>query len=109
MVTRENNRLLATGREWVKNGDRWTVTASNKDGSMTVKRAGGGGEVVLPADYVAEHVELAYATTAHRAQGRTVDTAHAMVSPTTTTGGAVRRRHPRPRNQPALRGHPLRP
>jgi hypothetical protein len=29
-------------------------------------------------------VELAYASTAHRAQGRTVDTAHAMVSPTTT-------------------------
>ncbi|MDA8063542.1 MAG: helicase C-terminal domain-containing protein, partial [Actinomycetota bacterium] len=49
-----------------------------------VCRCGGRGEVVLPADYVAEHVELAYATTAHRAQGRTVDTAHAMVSPTTT-------------------------
>ena len=40
--------------------------------------------VVLPAAYVAEHVELAYASTAHRAQGRTVDTAHAMVSSTTT-------------------------
>ena len=39
---------------------------------------------MLPAHYVAEHVELAYATTAHRAQGRTVDTAHAIVSPTTT-------------------------
>ena len=51
---------------------------------MTVQRANGGGVVVLPADYVAEHVELAYASTAHRAQGRTVDTAHAMVSPTTT-------------------------
>ena len=40
--------------------------------------------MVLPADYVREHVELAYASTAHRAQGRSVDTAHAMVSPTTT-------------------------
>jgi hypothetical protein len=39
---------------------------------------------MLPASYVAMHVELAYATTAFRAQGRTVDTAHAMVSPTTT-------------------------
>jgi len=38
----------------------------------------------LPASYVAEHVELAYASTAHRAQGRTVDTAHAFASPTTT-------------------------
>jgi hypothetical protein len=33
---------------------------------------------------VAEHVELAYASSAHRAQGRTVDTAHAFVTSTTT-------------------------
>ncbi len=84
VVTRANNRLLATGRRWVKNGDRWTVTATNDDGSMALRRFGGRSEVVLPADYVAAHVELAYATTAHRAQGRTVDSAHAMVSPTTT-------------------------
>jgi hypothetical protein len=51
---------------------------------MVVKRAGRGGSVVLPAHYVAEHIELGYATTAHRAQGRTVDTTHALVSPTTT-------------------------
>ena len=51
---------------------------------MAVRRAGGTGEVVLPADYAASHVDLAYATAAHRGQGRTVDTAHAMVSPTTT-------------------------
>ena len=51
---------------------------------MTVQRANGGGVVVLPAAYVAEHLELAYASSAHRAQGRTVDTAHALVSPTTT-------------------------
>jgi len=51
---------------------------------MAVRRAGGTGEVVLPADYAAAHVELAYATTAHQAQGRTVDTGHAMVSPATT-------------------------
>ncbi len=85
VVTRQNNRLLTTGRRWVKNGDRWTVTATNEDGSMAVRRLGNGhGEVVLPADYAAHHVELAYASTAHRAQGRTVDTAHAMVSATTT-------------------------
>jgi conjugative relaxase-like TrwC/TraI family protein len=83
VVTRKNDRLLTTGRAWVKNGDQWTVTATNDDGSMTLRRAGGAGELVLPADYVAAHVELGYASTAHRAQGRTVDTAHAMVSPTT--------------------------
>ena len=84
VVTRENNRLLGTGKSWVKNGDRWTVTAANEDGSMALRRLNGKGEVVLPADYVARHVELAYATTAHRAQGCTVETAHAFVSPTTT-------------------------
>ena len=38
----------------------------------------------MPASYVAEYVELGYATTAFRSQGRTVDTAHVVVSPTTT-------------------------
>ena len=84
VVTRQNDRRLSTGRRWVRNGDRWVVTATDQDGSMTVKRANGGGVVVLPAAYVAEHVELAYASSAHRAQGRTVDTAHALVSSTTT-------------------------
>jgi conjugative relaxase-like TrwC/TraI family protein len=84
VVSRQNNRRLSTGRRWVRNGDRWVVTATDQDGSMTVKRANGGGVVVLPAAYVAEHVELAYASSAHRAQGRTVDTAHALVSSTTT-------------------------
>ena len=49
-----------------------------------MRRLDGQGEVALPANYVREHVELAYATTAYRAQGRTVATAHALVSPTTT-------------------------
>jgi hypothetical protein len=84
VITRQNNRLFAAGSRWVKNGDRWVVTATNTDGSMAVRRAGGSAETVLPADYVAEHVELGYASTAHRAQGRTVDTAHVLVSPTTT-------------------------
>jgi hypothetical protein len=68
----------------VKNGDRWVVTAAHADGTMAVRSVSGGTEVTLPAGYVAMNVELAYATTAFRAQGRTVDTAHAMVSPTTS-------------------------
>ncbi len=84
VVTRQNDRRLSTGRRWVRNGDRWTVTATDQDGTMTVQRANGGGMVVLPAAYVAAHVELAYASSAHRAQGRTVDTAHAFVTSTTT-------------------------
>jgi conjugative relaxase-like TrwC/TraI family protein len=85
VVTRRNNRRLPVGRGWVKNGDQWTVTAISRDGALTVHRATGRqrGTAVLPARYAREHVELGYATTAHRAQGRTVDTAHAYLTATT--------------------------
>jgi conjugative relaxase-like TrwC/TraI family protein len=84
VVTRRNDRRIAAGGKWVKNGDRWVVAATHRDGGITARRTDGTGEVVLPASYVAEHVELAYATTAHQSQGRTVDTVHAFVSPATT-------------------------
>jgi len=84
VVTRQNNRRLSTGKHWVRNGDQWNVAGSHADGSLTLQRRHGVGKVHVPADYVREHVELAYASTAHRAQGRTVDTAHAMVGPTTS-------------------------
>ena len=108
VVARENNRLLSTGRRWVKNGDRWVVRATNPNGTMAVRRRDGKGEVVLPAGYVRQHVELAYATTCYLAQGRTVATAHALVSPTTTRT-VVYVWPPRPGGEPALRGHLLRP
>ena len=84
VVTRQNNRRLSTRKSWVRNGDQWRVTDSHDDGSLTLQRRNGSGKVHVQADYVREHVELAYASTAHRAQGSTVDTAHAMVGPTTT-------------------------
>lgn len=84
VVTRRNDRHLQVGQGWVKNGDTWIVTARGDDGALTVQRSGGGPTVVLPAPYVAEHVEVGYATTAHRAQGATVDTAHAIATPTMT-------------------------
>lgn len=80
IVTRRNDRRLAVGERWVKNGDTWTVTHRNDDGALTVRRPSGGPAVTLPAGYVREHVELGYATTAYRAQGATVDTAHAIVT-----------------------------
>jgi conjugative relaxase-like TrwC/TraI family protein len=84
VVTRQNERRLWAGGRWVKNGDHWTVTGTRHDGAMTVTRTDGCGELLLPASYVAVNVELAYASTAHRAQGRTVDTSHTLVAATTT-------------------------
>jgi conjugative relaxase-like TrwC/TraI family protein len=43
--------------------------------------------MTLPGTYVAEHVALGYASTAHAAQGRTVDTAHSVA--TSHTGRAA--------------------
>jgi hypothetical protein len=84
VVTRQNDRQLSARGGWVKNGDHWIVTGARHDGAMTVRRIDGGAELLLPAGYVALNVELAYASTAHRAQGRTVDTSHVLVGPTTT-------------------------
>jgi len=87
VITRRNDRRLHTRRGgWVRNGDRWQVTGVNQDGSLRVQRLGqgSGGEVVLPASYVAEHLDLGYAVTAHRAQGLTVDTSHVVVTGSTT-------------------------
>jgi conjugative relaxase-like TrwC/TraI family protein len=72
IATRQNRRQLLTDRDRsVKNRDQWTVDAVHRNGSLTV--TGPTGTVRLPADYVARHVELAYAQTSHAAQGRTLD------------------------------------
>ena len=84
IVTRQNDRRLSTVSRWVKNGDRWVVTATHQDGRLTAQRVNSTHCVVLPVSYVREHVELAYAISAYQAQGRTVETAHALISPTTS-------------------------
>jgi hypothetical protein len=81
IITRRNHRrLTVSGSDWVKNGDRWTVQQVHPDGSLRARRVGTRVSVVLPAGYVAEHVQLGYATTVHTAQGVTVDTAHAVLT-----------------------------
>jgi conjugative relaxase-like TrwC/TraI family protein len=97
IVTRLNNRRLRYGRHgFVQNGDEWTVIHHWDDGSLTVENAHQA-QVTLPAAYVQESVELAYATTAHRAQGSTVDTAHLLVTDRLTRAllyvGMTRGRH----------------
>ncbi|QTE28572.1 MobF family relaxase [Pengzhenrongella sicca] len=87
VISRRNDRTLRTARAgWVRNGDRWRITDIRKNGAIEVKRHGRrfGARVVLPPEYVAEHIDLGYAVTAHRAQGLTVDTAHVVVTGSTT-------------------------
>jgi ATP-dependent exoDNAse (exonuclease V) alpha subunit len=81
VITRANNRMLrVTATDWVKNGDRWTVLNVNRSGDLTVRHHRNGRTVRLPANYVAESVELGYATTVHSAQGVTADTMHGLVT-----------------------------
>ncbi len=86
IITRRNDRRLRNGKNWVRNGDTWTIKDVRDDGSITIRPTERrfGSSIVLPASYVSEHVDLGYAVTAHRAQGVTVDTAHVLVEPTTT-------------------------
>ena len=87
IITRRNDRRIRSPRGgWVRNGDRWEITDVRGDGSIVARRQGRrfAASIVLPAAYVAEQVDLGYAVTAHRAQGMTVDTAHVVVSGSTT-------------------------
>ncbi|MGH9138279.1 MAG: AAA family ATPase [Acidimicrobiales bacterium] len=75
--TRRNDRSLVTDAGvTVKNRHRWTVDDVGADGSVTVND-GDRGSVNLPADYVADALTLAYASTAMAGQGRTID--HSLV------------------------------
>jgi conjugative relaxase-like TrwC/TraI family protein len=85
IVTRRNDRRLRTsGRGWVVNGDVWSVIAVHSAGAVDARRHSDGSTITLPADYLTEHAHLAYATTAHRAQGMTVDVCHAAVTADTS-------------------------
>ena len=81
VATRRNDRDLG-----VANRDTWTVTDVGDDGSLVVR--GRCGDRTLPADYARRHVELAFATTVHGAQGDTVDHAHLLIGETTGAASA---------------------
>lgn len=70
VVTRKNARknVVRGGKDFVKNGDQWSVVRVADDGTMVVRHTGHGGQATLPADYVQKHLELGYASTAHRAR-----------------------------------------
>jgi hypothetical protein len=81
IITRSNNRRLRlTATDWVKNGDRWTITRIGRRGDLTVRHNRSHLTARLPADYVQASTGLGYATTIHSAQGVSVDTMHGLVT-----------------------------
>ncbi|MFI2373158.1 MobF family relaxase [Streptomyces sp. NPDC018833] len=90
VVTRANDRRLRThdGRQWVRNGDTWTVEAVENDGAVTARHDRTGRRITLPADYVNGAVELGYAITKDRAQGVTVEAGHALFDGSLDRNGA---------------------
>jgi exodeoxyribonuclease V alpha subunit len=96
IATRRNDRDLE-----VANRDTWTVTAVGRRGGLLVTAGTATGDVsrgdvtpasaqvrVLPADYVTQHVELAYASTAYGVQGDTVPAAHVVIGDQTGAASA---------------------
>jgi conjugative relaxase-like TrwC/TraI family protein len=88
VATRHNDRRLRTSRgDHVRNRERWIVTATHSNGNLTVSRLEGHGATTLPANYAAEFVELAYATTEYGAQGITADRSLTLATTATTGRG----------------------
>jgi hypothetical protein len=73
VVTRRNDRTIG-----VANRDQWEIEHVAANGSLAVHSTTDRRSAILPADYVTDHVELAYAATIAAAQGRTVDTSHVV-------------------------------
>ena len=81
IITRSNDRRLRlTATDWVKNGDRWTITGIGGSGDLTVRHNRSHLTVRLPIDYVRESTGLGYATTIHSAQGVSADTMHGLLT-----------------------------
>lgn len=70
----------------VANRQTWTVQSVGSDRALWVKENGNGRKrqrtVRLPAEYVAEHTHLAYASTANGVHGATVPASHTILSDT---------------------------
>jgi ATP-dependent exoDNAse (exonuclease V) alpha subunit len=72
MRATRNNRAIAVGRDYLHNGDRFTVVSGDHAG-LIVCAIDSGQTARLPADYVAAHATYGWASTIDAAQGATVD------------------------------------
>ena len=109
---RLNTEIDAGGRA-LTNRDTLRVTGlRGPDAEVRRQRLDGSwtGPFRVPRSYLARSAELAYAGNVHVAQGRTVDTAHLLVTGVAVPAGPVRRHDPRSPGQHRARGHrPHRP
>ncbi len=89
VTLRNDRRVRSDAGEFVRNGERFAVTARGADGSLTVISLDGraldrNASMVLPPSYVAHDVALGYALTIHKAQGATTRRALVLVDEQTT-------------------------
>lgn len=77
---RNDPRLRISSTDSVRNGYRWRVTAIHSNGSIEATHLRSHRKVTLPPEYVAEHVDLGYASTISTAQGITTDTCHGVLT-----------------------------
>jgi hypothetical protein len=81
IITRTNDRRLRlSASDWVKNGDRWTISEVGKHGELAVRHQRRRLTTRLPSDYVRTTTGLGYATTIHGAQGVSADTMHGLLT-----------------------------
>lgn len=82
VLARQNDRHTLDSRgDYIRNGTLLIMTRPpDHSGNAWFTRQDTGASVCLNAGYLSRSAELGYATTAHRAQGITVDTSHSLVS-----------------------------
>ncbi|MHB1536556.1 MAG: MobF family relaxase, partial [Acidimicrobiales bacterium] len=89
IVTRDNDRYNRCGDgRFVANRDLWVVLGLSDAGGLLVARVGSDESVELERSYVAERVQLAYASTVHAAQGGTRDASHVVLGPRSSRSAA---------------------
>ncbi|BCW05673.1 MobF family relaxase [Arthrobacter sp. NtRootA1] len=83
VIARRNDRTLVDDQgAFIRNGTQLEVlSVSVRHRSLHARRTDTGATLELGASYLESSVELGYATTAHRSQGITVDSAHVVVTP----------------------------
>ncbi len=88
VATRRNQRqLYTTTGDVVRNRELWTVTQISDSGDLTVTQLDGHGTVILPADYVGDHVRLGYAATEPGNQSGNETGSITLATPATTGRG----------------------